>query len=169
MPHLNVIAQRPTKVQAEILIAGLFQDDRPLTGLAAELDWVHDGIISRLILRGTIRGELRETTLLASQRKTRAQKILLIGLGKKAEWTAAILEGVCSHIDRILSKLHVKDCALEVFGLSRPAPEDPRVVDTIRERLGQNSEPDLEVTLFVPDEDRAQRIRQHLRPTVGIA
>jgi len=169
MPQINVLAQRPTKVFSEILVAGFFEDDRPLTGLAAELDWIQNGLISRLILRGKIRGGWQESTLLAAQHKLRADKILLMGLGPRSGWTEKSLDGIYFHIDRILSKLQVKDCAVEVFGPSRAVPEDSAALKVIQSRLGTGTGRDLEITLLVPDEERAQRIRQKIRTTVGNA
>jgi hypothetical protein len=40
MSSIKVLAQKVTKINAEVLVAGFFQDDRPLIGLAAELAWI---------------------------------------------------------------------------------------------------------------------------------
>ncbi len=169
MSPVKVIAQKATKLHTEALVAGFFQDDRPLAGLSAELDWIHNGIISHLILRGKIHGGLKETTLLATQRKLHANKILLIGLGKKDQWTPKILQEVYSHIYHTLSQLHIKDCAVEWFGQAGPAVEEAKVVEAVLAGLSADPGRSIEMTLLVPDEEKAQRIRRRVQAAAGDA
>lgn len=168
MPPVKVIAQKATKLHAEALVAGFFQDDRPLTGLSAEIDWIHNGIISHLILRGKIHGDLKETTLLATQRKLHANKILLVGLGKKDRLTPKTLQEVYAHISHALSQLHVKEYAVELFPAG-PAAQEAKVVEAVLAGLGPSPGRSIEMTLLVPDEEKAQRIRQHMQGAVGDA
>ncbi len=169
MSPVKIIAQKATKLHTEALVAGFFQDDRPLTGLSAEIDWIHNGIISHLILRGKIHGNLRETTLLATQRKLHANKILLVGLGKKDRLTPKTLQEVYSHIYHTLSQLHIKDYVVEWFGLAGPAVEEAKVVEAVLAGLGTDPGRSVEMTLLVPDEEKAQRIRQRMQGAVGDA
>lgn len=169
MSPVKVIAQKATKLHTEALVAGFFQDDRPLAGLSAEIDWIHNGIISHLILHGKIRGDLRETTLLAAQRKLHASKILLIGLGNKDRLTPKILQEVYSHIDHTLSQLHIKDYAVEWFGQAGPAVEEAKLVEAVLTGLGTGPGRSIEVTLLVPDEEKAQRVRQRVQGATGDA
>ncbi|HET6466194.1 MAG TPA: M17 family peptidase N-terminal domain-containing protein [Nitrospiria bacterium] len=169
MSPIKVLAQKVTKVNAEMLVAGFFQDDRPLTGLAAELDWIYNGILSRLILRDRIRGGLKETTLLAAQRKLHAHKVLIIGLGKRKELTQKVLHDICSHIGRTLSQLHIKDCAIELFGQTGRALEDAKALEVILESLRADPDRPLEMSLLVSDEEKAQRVRQHVFDLIGSA
>jgi len=152
-----------------VLVAGFFQDDRPLTGLAAELDWINNGILSRLILRNRIRGAVKETTLLAARRKLHAQKILMIGLGKREDLTQRILQDIYFHIGKTLSQLHIKDCAVELFGLTGRASEDAKGVEAILNSLRTDSDPPMELSLLVPEEEQAQRIRQRVLQLTGSA
>lgn len=167
MPHVKVIAQKPSKIHAEVLVAGLFEDDRPLAGLCAELDWINGGIISHMILRGKIHGNLKETALLATQRKLYARKILLIGLGKKTQSSIKTLQDVYSHIARTLLLLHVKDCAVEVFDKAGFTSDHARVVEAVLTGLEAGSGQEMEISLLVPDEERAQRLRQRVQEVTG--
>ncbi|MBI3811812.1 MAG: hypothetical protein HY283_06370 [Nitrospirae bacterium] len=169
MSPVKVIAQKATKLHAEALVAGFFRDDRPLTGLSAEIDWIHNGIISHLILHGKIHGDLRETTLLATQRKLHTSKILLIGLGKKDRLTPKTLQEIYFHIRQTLSQLHVKDYVVEWFGPAVPAVEEAKVVEAVLTSLGADPGRSVEMTLLVPDEDKAQRIRQRMQGAGGDA
>ncbi|MBI3995380.1 MAG: hypothetical protein HY349_05330 [Nitrospirae bacterium] len=167
MSPVNVISQKAAKVHAEALVAGFFQDDRPLSGLSAELDWIHNGIISRLILRGKLHGEWKETMLLATQRKLSAQKILLIGLGKKDRWTPQALREVYSHVGHTLSRLHIRDSAVELFGPAGPAADEARAVESLLAGLRVDPGRSMEITLLVPDEEKAKRIRRHVQDEGG--
>jgi Cytosol aminopeptidase family, N-terminal domain len=167
MPPVNVIAQKTSKIHAEVLVAGFFQDDRPLEGLCAELDWIHCGIISHLILRDKIRGILKETALVATQRKLHAHKILFIGLGKRVQWTLQTLQLVYSHISRTLIQLHIKDCAVELFGQAGFPSDDARNLQAVLTGLGPGSGEGIEISLLVPNEERAQRMRQRVREVMG--
>ena len=169
MLPVKIISQKASKLHAEALVAGFFQDDRPLTGLSAEIDLIHNGIISHLILRGKIHGDLKETTLLATQRKLHANKILLVGLGKKDQLTPKTLQTVYSHIDHILSQLHVKDYAVELFGPTGPTAAEVKVVEAVLAGLREGPARSIEMTLLVSDEERAERIRQHLQVSAGDA
>jgi Cytosol aminopeptidase family, N-terminal domain len=167
MPHVKVIAQKASKIHAEVVVAGFFQDDRPLAGLCAELDWIHGGIISHMILRGKIHGNLKETALLATQRKLHAHKILLIGLGKKTQSSLKTLQDVYSHIARTLLHLHVKDCAVEVFHQAGFTSDNTRILETVLMGLGAASGQEMEISLLVPDEEKAQRMRQRVQEVTG--
>ncbi|HTN44008.1 MAG TPA: M17 family peptidase N-terminal domain-containing protein [Nitrospiria bacterium] len=169
MSSIKVLAQKVTKIHAEVLVAGFFRDDRPLTGLAAELDWIYNGILSRLILRNRICGDLKETTLLATQRKLQAHKILIIGLGKREELTPIILQDIYSHVGRTLSQLHIKDCAVELFGQTGRAPEDAKTVEVILNSLRPGPGGPMDLSLLVPEEEKAQRIRQRVLDLTGNA
>ncbi|MEK6683973.1 MAG: M17 family peptidase N-terminal domain-containing protein [Nitrospirota bacterium] len=169
MSPVKIIAQRATKLHAGALVAGFFKDDRPLAGLSAEIDWIHNGIISHLILRGRIRGDLKETTLLATQRKLHVNNILLIGLGKKDPLTPQTLQEVYSHISHTLSQLHITDYAVEWFGPTGPAVEEAKIVEAVLAGLGTDPGRSIERTLLVPDEEKAQRIRQRMQSATGDA
>jgi len=162
MTPVQVIAQKATKLHAEALVAGVFKDDRPLTGLSAEVDWIHNGLISRLMIRGKIHGDLKETTLLATQRKFQAGKILIIGLGKKDRMNPQTLQEIYSHIHRTLSQLQIKNYAVEWFGRPGTSHDEASVVEAVLSGLDRDPERSVEMTLLVPDEEKAQRVRQRV-------
>jgi leucyl aminopeptidase len=167
MSPVNVIAQKATKLHAEALVAGIFEEDRPLAGLSAEIDWIHNGIISHLMLRGKIHGDLKETTLLATQRKFQAGKILLIGLGKKNRMNARTLQEIYSHIHHTLSQLHIKTYAVEWFGQAGTALDEAAMVEAVLAGLNRDPDRSVEMTLLVPDEEKAQRVRQRVQDALG--
>lgn len=74
------------RAEAEIAVAGFFQDHRPLRGGAARVDWRLCGLLSELLMKGELTGERGEAVLMPSARHLRAPRILLLGLGAQAEY-----------------------------------------------------------------------------------
>ena len=85
MPGLtvNVLLQDIKKLETEALIVGFFEDVRPLKHLAGELDWLLCGSLSNLIIKHKLQGALGDVALLTSQGKMPAQKIFMVGLGRR--------------------------------------------------------------------------------------
>ena len=113
--QVTIVAEKITRIRSEILILGFFQDVRPITGYAAEIDWFTNGIISSLIRQNKITGTLGEATLLATS-KVLTPKILLIGLGQKKEYSYKILQQLSIHVSEILIRLKVREAVAELWG-----------------------------------------------------
>ena len=113
--QVTIVAEKITRIRSEILILGFFQDVRPITGYAAEIDWFTNGVISSLIRQNKITGTLGEATLLATS-KVLTPKILLIGLGQKKEYSYKILQQLSIHVSEILIRLKVREAVAELWG-----------------------------------------------------
>ena len=59
---------------AEIAVAGFFQDHRPLRGGAARVDWRLCGLLSELLMSGELEGRRDEAVLMPSARHLRAPR-----------------------------------------------------------------------------------------------
>ncbi len=77
------------RIEADLAVAGLFSDDRPLRGGAGRVDWRLCGLISELMCAGQLRGERGEAVLLPSSGRLRAPRILLLGLGERSGFGVA--------------------------------------------------------------------------------
>jgi len=82
------------RAEAEIAVAGFFQDHRPLRGGAARVDWRLCGLISELLMHGELEGRQGEAVLMPSARHLRAPRILLMGLGAQAEYRVTAAQDV---------------------------------------------------------------------------
>ena len=165
--NLKTVSQRVTKVHSEVIVLGFFQDVRPLVGLAADIDWIYDGILSRLILGRKIQGGMGETTLLAAQKKCSTQKILLIGLGVTVQFRDKDLRDVYGRICETLTRLHVRYCAMELFGRTDTTQEGIKAVDAMVRSLRKDPDRWMDISVIVPDPERAQRIQQHIQTLAG--
>jgi hypothetical protein len=146
---------------------GFYEDVRPLKGYAGEVDWIFGGRISRLLIVGKIRGTLGETILLATQRKLPVPKVMLVGLGRKAEFDRPAILRVSEALSPSLYRLKVRDCAVELWDTGRMDPMT--VAETMMEGL-QKGYPagDLDVTLILRREETARRLERVLRSESGV-
>jgi len=113
--QVTVLSEKITRIQSEILVLGYFQDVRPITGYAGEVDWFTNGSLSDLIRQNKINGTLGEATLLATS-KVLTPKVLLIGLGQKKDYNHKILQQLSSHVIEILSRLKIQEFTAELWG-----------------------------------------------------
>lgn len=68
---------------ADLLIAPFFEDDRPLRGPAARLDWRTCGVVTQQIVEGRLGGARFETLLFPSAGTLRTGRLLALGLGAR--------------------------------------------------------------------------------------
>lgn len=167
MPRLKVVTQKITKLHSEVLVLGFFQNVRPLRGLAAEVDWIYNGMISRLILKNKIKGVLGEATLLATERKLYTQKVLVMGLGIGGGYTERTAQDVYSRVRNALIELQIKDCAIELFGLSDGCLNGDQAIQAMLHGLYMDPAPAIETLILAQDEEKAQRIQELIYQLVG--
>ncbi len=167
MPSLKVITQKVTKLHSEVLVLGFFQNDRPLKGLAAEIDWIYNGLISRLILRKKIKGGVGEAMLLATERKLYTHKVLVMGLGIREDYTEKTAQDVYCRVRNALIELQIKDCALDLFGFSDGCLRIDQCIQALIHGLYMDPAPGIETLILAQDEENAQRIQQQIYQAVG--
>ncbi len=117
MPGLTikVIQQDMATVEAEALVVGCYEDERPLKGMAGRLDWLLCGALSDLVVAEKLRGALGDAALLTSRGKMSARKIFLIGLGPKEGCSLGSLQSAVRTAVDTLCSAGVHHAALEFF------------------------------------------------------
>jgi leucyl aminopeptidase len=83
---INVINQPITDFAGDLIIVNLFLDVKSPGGATGAVDEKTGGLISKLIAQGELSGKLGEITLLHRCGKLKADKVLVVGLGKRAEF-----------------------------------------------------------------------------------
>lgn len=68
---------------ADTAVLPIWADERPLTGLAALIDWRTCGQLSRALRDGITTGERGESTLTMTRRLGAAWRLLLVGMGPR--------------------------------------------------------------------------------------
>lgn len=167
---VTVQSERIAKIRSEILSVGFFEDVRPLTGYAAEIDWVTNGAISNLIQQNKIRGTLGEATLLATA-KIETPKILLIGLGEKRKYGLKILRQLAIQVLEMLARLKAHDSTAELWGQEECALDLASCLDIIldecvghRRHLLPGESPPL-LTLLTHHSDRIRELNMRILET----
>ena len=108
-------------VGADIVVAGVFGDDRPLRGAAGRLDWRLCGQLSDLMASGGLDEGPGSAVLLPGTGPIKATRVLLLGLGKRREFSMERAEeAMRDAIERCLA-LGQDVIALSPLGI---APDD---------------------------------------------
>jgi hypothetical protein len=104
-----------TRVEADLLVAPLRLGDRPPRGVAGFMDWHLCGYLSRLILDGRLSGEAGETTLVASQGRMLAPRLLILGCGgREAPFDADAGAALAERAATVAGGLRISSVAIEV-------------------------------------------------------
>ncbi len=70
-------------LQGEVLVLFHFEDMPAPRGFLGRVDWLLRGRVSRLISQGRFNGTTGSALLLTGNRRVKAEKVLVIGLGKR--------------------------------------------------------------------------------------
>ena len=81
MNSVRVVAQAPDRMPGEVVAGFFFEDQRPMDGAAALLDWRLNGLLSRLLLDGSATGRPGEYILVGNNGKLQTPWILFAGAG----------------------------------------------------------------------------------------
>jgi hypothetical protein len=76
------------RAAADLAVATFFESDRPLRGEAGRADWRLCGLLSRLVGGPHLRGRAGEAALVHTGAKLRAPRLVLLGLGSPAGFSA---------------------------------------------------------------------------------
>ncbi len=151
MNTVQVVAQAPDRMPGEVVAGFFFEDQRPVFGAAALLDWRLNGLLNRLLLDGSAAGRPGEYILVRNNGKLQAPWILFAGagcLGELAPFTYGGLVGSVIDDCRRAGFRHVSLCLTPPAGVNNPewvellAEElamghgDMNIVLTLRDSVG---------------------------------
>ncbi|MFC1912308.1 leucyl aminopeptidase [Chloroflexota bacterium] len=83
--EIKVVVDDITRIKADAIMVNFFEGMKSPDGDLAAVDKALDGAISQMISQGEIKGKLNEVTLVHSLGKLPAARVVVIGLGKRAE------------------------------------------------------------------------------------
>ncbi len=98
------------------LVLTTFTDDRPLRGLAGQVDWRLNGRLSRWLLDEFVDAHYREVTLTPLAGQLPFQRLLLVGLGSRQDYTAERFAEMCVFCFSTLARMGVTEFAMEMPG-----------------------------------------------------
>jgi leucyl aminopeptidase len=99
------------KIEADALVTYAFDQEKPTEGILARLDEATGGALGKLAASGELTGKMLETTLLYYPAGLAAQRLLVVGAGKKAKFGTAELRRLAGAAVRALKSRQVKSIA----------------------------------------------------------
>jgi len=109
-------------LETEALVTYVFEGDDPIQARVSDLDRAAGGLLKKLATSGELTGKTLEFTLVHSPTGLKAERLLLIGAGKRDQFNVATLRKIAGAAARSLKAKSVKNFAfLANQGLS---PED---------------------------------------------
>ncbi len=103
-----------TAANVDALVVAVFKDEKATSGELNELDKLTGGLIAAVMKSEEFKGEAGQTALLrfVATGKVKASRLLLVGVGEKADYTAATVANLSGTATRHLRKRNVKSFAL---------------------------------------------------------
>src|SRR6202051_333467 len=96
------------KIEAEALVTYAFEQEKPAEGILARLDEAAGGALTTLAASGELTGKMLETTLVYYPQGLAAQRLLIVGAGKKSKFGTAELRRLAGAAVRTLKSRQVK-------------------------------------------------------------
>jgi hypothetical protein len=104
------------KLRADVLLLSMFEDERPLRGVAGLVDWRTCGMLSRFLRREHVTGASGEIVLFPPGPKLGVERGLVMGLGAVASYDENRFEAVIEEAAVHLRKLRLKTVAMAMPG-----------------------------------------------------
>lgn len=161
-----VVLKDIKKIEADAIIVGFYEDERPLKGLAGEIDWLLCGSLSKILLSsGRLKGAVGEVALFSSRGKIPAEKIFLVGLGPKRDITTNRLGAAARHAVSSAAGAGVRRAALEWLPASHIRAEE--FVSALQAGFKEvHSAGGMEISLVAPNAEMYEKLSGIMR-TVG--
>ncbi len=109
--EITVDTRALAKVEANALVTYAFELEKPVEGILAQLDGATDGALAKLAASGELTGKMLESTLLYYPAGLTAQRLLVLGAGKRAKFGTAELRRLAGAAVRLLKSRQVKSVA----------------------------------------------------------
>jgi len=101
-------------IETEALVTYVFEESDPVQGRVAELDKASGGLLGRLNKSGEVTGKSLELTLVHAPAGIKATRLLLIGAGKREQFTAQTLRKLAAVTLRHLKARNIHKIAFVV-------------------------------------------------------
>jgi leucyl aminopeptidase len=117
------------QIDAEALITYAFEQDKPIDGMLSRLDEAVGGALSKLAASGELTGKMLEATLLHYPKGLTAQRLLILGAGKRDKFGTAELRKLAGTALRTLKSRQVKRVAFLARENDRSAAAAQAIVE----------------------------------------
>ena len=104
MVDKHLLDMPPDKMEGEVAVALFFEDDRPLKGAAALIDWRLNGHLTRQLMNLHVNGAPRDLLLIQNNGKLDSDWAMLVGGGQRRKLTPIVWTRLLSKIFKTCSK-----------------------------------------------------------------
>lgn len=104
MVDKRLLDMPPDKMEGEVAVALFFEDDRPLKGAAALIDWRLNGQLTSQLLNQSANGSPRDFLLIQNNGKLDSDWALLVGGGQRRKLTTTVWSRLLTKIFNSCSK-----------------------------------------------------------------
>jgi hypothetical protein len=139
---------------AELLACAVWQDERPMRGVAGLLDWRLAGSLSQLERRDLLKGELGEVLFVPGRPRLAFEKLLVFGLGPRSAFGEGTFRRVVSHLLRALEGLRVRRAVVELPGRGDDIVAAERACELVLECVGDSQAHDAWWLVEPPEAQR---------------
>jgi hypothetical protein len=148
------------RVGTEVLVAGVFSDERPPHGVPGLVDWRGAGRLSRLMLSGFLTGELGEILMLPGKPSLPFDKLILFGAGRAGEFDDEIFRGLVERMLFTMEGLRTRTVVAQLPGRHLDVIPPERAADILLETAADKPEHDVWTLVETTASQRA--ITEHL-------
>jgi hypothetical protein len=127
---------------AELCACTIWRDERPVRGFAGLVDWRLAGRLSAVLRSGFVSGAKGETLLVPGKPYLPFEKVLVVGLGPKADFGEVGFREAVLHIARALEQLHIRRAVVELPGRGNDLVDPKAAITWTLDCVGDSPEHD---------------------------
>ena len=112
--QISIEAKPYATIETDALVSYVFEEADPVQGRISEIDQTANGLLRNLAKSGELTGKTLEMTLIHAPAGLKAARLLLVGAGKREQFTSATLRKIAGAALRYLKARSVKQLAFLV-------------------------------------------------------
>lgn len=147
------------RLELDVLVVGIFAEDRPLKGTAGLCDWRLNGRLSAIIQTEGFSGQPGETLLTDTNQRLASARMLLLGLGSRAKLSLSSLRHEVRNMLVVAKKARFAHLGLEPPGLALGLIPTAELVQATLEVV-RKAYPKADLTLLCPDKECLEAVGQ---------
>jgi leucyl aminopeptidase len=112
--QITLVTQPFAAIEADALVSYVFEESDPVQGRIREIDQAAAGLLQKLARSGELTGKTLEFTLIHAPRELKTARLLLVGGGKREQFSSATLRKIAGAAVRFLKSRSIKNFAFLV-------------------------------------------------------
>ncbi len=134
MTRVDILDLPADRLEGEVVAAFFFQDERPVQGPAALLDWRLNDVLTDLLISGQCRGRAGEHLIVRNNGKVCSDWILFAGGGSWQGLGTATYQSLLRHLFEVCVQAGFRRVALGLAPLAGMSPT--QLEKLVRETIG---------------------------------